>query len=1273
MQIERTDVYDSYTGSKINYEEFTIFYNIAYFRVAGVINHLLGNPYEINKENLEKQVYKKDEASQKFSWEQNKKVLSGLGNFLWKSNRLAKNTNGYITTTEDELLIVQMINKMMQIRNFHSHFYHDNSVLGVTLQFKKTIEAFRDKAKRELMSESQNAFALTKYEVNEKRNPFFNDYNDSYYFTKEGRTFFLSFFLTQGEMSRFLSQRKGFERTDTPIQKIKRKIFSFYSQRDGAARQHFGHDENILSTMSEEEQKGILSTRQAYKLISYLNDVPPVSNDIDLFPLFIEGKHVSSAEDYNLFCNKHGFFSGLSILPAVKIKEDVHNFIDTTQIPLDNFIDLKFDAYKIRMSKNTFHKLILDIFRSEPTRTSDLEKLKKAVNNLTGNAQIVNATFYKHILDAISSRIKDAVKSEIEDSDTELNSTLNYFVNERMKSNENFNSPFYEHVLNKFLEGSKDAKALITLAKFIAERERLSEIVNTTQLPKTSPREKLVTENGKFTLTDEIDLFYRFKHRNEYLGKQIGLWLENKLGTKEFNSLLKFKTKIKTEPIEINYHDYYFEADEKPRANDLFVKYTCQYLIDFKIVPTWHFMFETFGETKTSTTENNIETTFTPKTRTTVYSNSMPENYRLALTDENQIVIGIYTSREEENKSAGIPPKNKFLIGAKALKNLLIGLVFQNRPIDNFFNDIIADTDRIRNANGIKIEYSDLKILKDKNYLPQSFKLAMQVETVDLKTLKDKAKSRIEHLIKELREIDANAKKLSKAEKNRQIMRCYKYFDWEYADGGKYKFLRKNEYQQMSVYHYCKKEGDSFNKNKNLIADALNHTPEAVQNLLKNAKDIDDLLTLTIEDTTSRLNSWLEGINGKHFKEKGLKPIFSKLGISMYKTRDVCDCVTDLNFDHKKQLDKALCHRLPFDIHPMLPLEVFYAAELSNARKLSANESDPKLSRNTKFSLTEHTKLLKNPKYQKGLRSSHYNFNNYLKTVPEMETKKIKHEIVGAMNELLVRDILLWEITKNYLRNISSAHQTYLTAKDKKEDWHVNYLRKSAIKIPFREIGFKNTDLLIKFHQLDDYLFVESKNVVQSALKQTLKRFKKQRSTDEAAKELKTEITDNGGKFYTTKIENDSRGYCVPYSEVFKEMQRVINESLRWVPLILKWEKSIVDKMTQTEIERYEQNKSEQNYSLHINFQEIVEQGLKIKDIREALEVPLTDDFLKNEKKTDAPTLKDLLVVVRNKTFHTEIPDTNDFSYWELEKNTPLIALLNWQPKEYKTNKFKKK
>ncbi len=194
-------------------------------------------------------------------------------------------------TATDEWMIGELLKKVDSLRNFHSHIWHDNEVLAFDDELKQFVEEKYEQAKAELFVEyskevmdyeqlekkpQNKAFGLFKW-VKEKRRHFI---------TIEGRIFFLSFFLTTGQMNQLLQQRKGFKRSDMPLFRIKRLLYTYYCHRDGASLANFNHDERFIDTMEAQDRKNIFRARTAYKLLSYLFDYPGYWGSEQDMPLF---------------------------------------------------------------------------------------------------------------------------------------------------------------------------------------------------------------------------------------------------------------------------------------------------------------------------------------------------------------------------------------------------------------------------------------------------------------------------------------------------------------------------------------------------------------------------------------------------------------------------------------------------------------------------------------------------------------------------------------------------------------------------------------------------------------------------------------------------------------------------------------------------------------------------------------------------------------------------------------------------------------------------
>jgi hypothetical protein len=1176
-----------FTGWKVPH--IAVFYNIAFFKLAGYVNHLLGNPFEDSKNDLEANL---NSFLNNAHLPENDRIFLKLREYLWKGYATDPNSSGNELTDEDRTLIVDMLRKLNEIRNFHSHYWHDNSVLTVSKELKKNIETLHDNAKNTLLATHSKEVA--KYEISLKEKPLFSSHDGNSFISQKGRIFFLSLFLTRGEMARLLQQCNDFKYTTKPEEKIANLVYRHYTHRDGAARQHYGQEENVLKTLPPEERKDILAARQAYKLISYLNDTPPVSYDTNLFPLFLdENTQVLNAEDLIKFCKKNNFWNDLSIKP-LSIEKSVPEgqISDGIMIEKEFYLDISLEGFNIYLSQTTLHRLILDSLRRNDGGKLVLEKLRQ----------------------------------------------------------------------------------------FIEERRYLDNLIKYEEA-----REAHVAK-GETSIEQEFDQYYRFKLRsNEKHHELMGHWLKkiDYIDPHRFTveKLEKFTDTILTTPIEVNYYDFYFKDEEKPRASDQFVSFAVNYLIDFGVVPNWNWHYERFSpkmevkEIKNVTREvliNKRRTKFSATKPTLTQEEENEDNsseWRLSIKD-GQALVGIYTDETEEYKQAGKPPKYKFALGHRAIKNLLITHlgVSQVTDINNFFDDIIDDIKMIKEKKGT---IESLKILTKKE-IPMSFLVtAKATKSLDTNQLRERAIRRIDRLIGDMKDIlphgDEKPKvRLKRAEKNRRIMECYNFFDWNYDDSTEYKFLRKDEYQQMSVYHYCLdkrwdkkinektfnfiknsldgtlrrklesmtnnygrlditidklKSGDKDQDTKDrkvflevlnnshpiekmeyffLIESIVKHTPTEIIDVLEKSNSLDDLLQNVCEMTTELLEGWrglIPMLKGKH-----LKNIIDKLDISSYQ-------------------DPQLADHIPFDVHPMLVLRKYFKNELDNANR----EGMPN---NAQFSLS--AKIWKNKSLRKGTREEHYNTETYLKQHNiSTNAAKIQRKIIGENNELITQDVLLWMMAKKYIKATSAAYRGFITDGRSEGQWNISNLRQTEIQKVFKDVGeYKEITLKIKFHQLDDYLLVESKPVIELAIKQVMMRYKYLENK-------------NDPRLANMNINTTKHGFCVPYEEVFKEIQRVYNDSIHCVGELLKWEKDIINRMTLEERTGFGNNKlSDQKQ--HINFVEVC-------------------------SKTDLDdTEKETLRAIRNTAFHVKIPD--GWAYWQKEiKGKTFKNLFNYTDKTKKS------
>ena len=421
-------------------------------------------------------------------------------------------------------------------------------------------------------------------------------------------------------------------------------------------------------------------------------------------------------------------------------------------------------------------------------------------------------------------------------------------------------------------------------------------------------------------------------------------------------------------------------------------------------------------------------------------------------------------------------------------------------------------------------------------------------------------------------------------------MRCYKFFNWHYPADNKFKFLRKDEYQRMSVYHYSLEnirrdsELGSDNRYGFPIREIVPHMPSEIRTLLKRSADLDELLLNTCNTTIDLLIRWKTDI--RKMNDNSLSDVLSKLGISKMK---------DENLKFNKEI--------PFDIHPILPIKVYYA-----------DQTDLAL-----FSLSQ--KIRKNPLMTAPLHTSHYAFHRYLAGfVPEPESKKISKKLTGSMDDVLAKDALIWYMAKQYLDKLNPAIKDIVKSQIiKGADLKVRNLRQTEIPMKLNIPGTGKVFIGLKFHQLDDYLLIESKPVIARAVAQLLLRFD--------TTEKKAEV----GVVFAKE------GYRIPYDEIYKEIQRVFTQSVYWSFFILNWEKGILEKIGEREKTEFGKKNTGGSGFEHIKFRDVC--GLA---------------GLNNSLGTK-------LVKLRNSAFHAEIPE--GWSYQQLEEDDEICRILNFTKK----------
>jgi len=249
--------------------ELCLFYNLALNRVNDLVRK-----------------YEKDDTLhiEDVNWEtfggfRNVSTYLHLQVFMWKEPLSASFTT---LSTADKKRIHELLRKLVDLRNYQSHYYHDASVLkfpqelidfiysryanarnALELKYPEFVTWFHD------LNEDKVIFKNSKGEEREDVYRHFYFFNANGNIEPEGKNFFLSFFLLKGEMSKFLKKRSRCKRDNGEKYQVKTRLYTYYCHRDGSNRFFLEGKEEYMDT--EERLR-----RQGNTLLNYLKSRPLV-------------------------------------------------------------------------------------------------------------------------------------------------------------------------------------------------------------------------------------------------------------------------------------------------------------------------------------------------------------------------------------------------------------------------------------------------------------------------------------------------------------------------------------------------------------------------------------------------------------------------------------------------------------------------------------------------------------------------------------------------------------------------------------------------------------------------------------------------------------------------------------------------------------------------------------------------------------------------------------------------------------------------------------
>lgn len=261
--------YRNNTGDKT--AELSLFYNLALDRINNLISFYEEKSVQVEKLDLENADthFKPDTYLQ-------------LKVYLWKeevSGRYAQ------VNEEDRKILNLFLKKLVDLRNFHSHYYHESNVLLFPKQLSEKMKWLFEKSKKQLVEKNPS---FQKYideleigEVKFKRKDGSEGVDKYLHFkffeadgtiTPEGKNLFLSFFLLKGEMSKFLKKRPRSKKDNGEKYQVKARLLTYYCHRDGSNR-------FFLSAKKDYYDENELLKRQFNTILNYLKTKPVVDKE----------------------------------------------------------------------------------------------------------------------------------------------------------------------------------------------------------------------------------------------------------------------------------------------------------------------------------------------------------------------------------------------------------------------------------------------------------------------------------------------------------------------------------------------------------------------------------------------------------------------------------------------------------------------------------------------------------------------------------------------------------------------------------------------------------------------------------------------------------------------------------------------------------------------------------------------------------------------------------------------------------------------------------
>ncbi len=1095
----------------------------------------------------------------------NDKALTYLKQYLWKGNRENKNTSGQPITTEEKSIIRGLVKKLVSIRNFHSHAWHDNEVLAFDPELALFVNERHAYAMHSLKAEAGNDSAL--YEKAFAEHGLFTYINDNAFITPDGRVFLLSFFLHTGSMSLLLQQRMGSKRNDIPEYRFKHQVYKYYCHREGSAWSSTGVEEEKLSAAEAAEQERILRGRQAFRIINYLNDKPAFFNEA--IPLYYRDAAGAVQEVADMPGLKACLITN-NLLPGITVElQDVRDTLPETAMPGEREENERARIVEQKRRNSTGY------LQYKGNTDHEFEITYSALRHIVTDV-VLGRTFEQRVT------VNDnPVTKEVSAEDHFygiLAAAIEgrehvYYMLKKAPAGESIcfdNYPLKKHFNSVYIDYSQYS-GITDNVFYTKDQLRYLPVLATPKI------EKLLIEwHTAFTGGSNAEARKRACLLNYIRPASHDL---DKSPYRDKTGRVGLPIDTCTQPLLFQLSYYYKEQGQKQRQEDHFLEWGLNYLLDFNLLPDCYIEVEQYVYEKKF---NEPESPYKLKP-VLEYVQQVPPGKRIRIRD-GHVTIAVKNSRADGAEWL------KFRVGEKLMKYLLCVVLGKTAPdtktVNGFMLAIAQDYEKVL-ATG-----SDTRLDPAAFLLLEPFALPGMLYKTTLTpggekdrrvSVRQELAAGLDKKIAWLQEQLQNRAGFNRHRKNKILMEAYQLYDFASVRDGK--FLRKNEYEQLSICHYM------LNQNADKVMGLIDRTfnlrprlPERIYSAIKNAAGLeeappgstrlDELLVNILEDRISVLAEYKEQAGDEGIPVKLIRSKLKYLNLPLGDAN-----LNGADREERENKRRESLGWLPFAIHPALALKYFYPEEFA-AKKFDGNtphHTGDKVYTNLFANLRKNTiltEVLVREYYDMAKVNALYEAAMAMQNDEEKKTQLQKQLKVwtGKVLDTHTRDLLLSLAAQQYLKayddimagqfaklsgqkkiNIAELFTNECSMALEKKDYNPGgdrYSPEDIMAMPDR--------LYISFrlHQVDDYFFrTKRRQLYELALHYRIFR------------EEELAFYRDNPEIYETilKWPDGSRERPVPLGQLIQENKNVISMAVRLTAYLMAYEQKVLERYIEAE------------------------------------------------------------------------------------------------------------